>query len=191
MGIINDRRPRDWTYVVSLDKKTLPSLQQMIKQVNETHDTQIIEEFHERCEQRIKEGDPAVIKSKDLVVNTGLQSILDNALGVGTRMQFMGVGSGTTAATVSDTVLQTPSASGRIDMNASGRGWMEPVGMKMFYGAIGNEQFTTFTIREFGIFNASSGGTMLNRVMFTNNALSHVINVSHFYSSVIEFCPVT
>ena len=80
-GINSDRRPRDWGYAVVFEEKELPSLEQMIKQVNQTHNTDLIEGFNQRCEERIKEGDPAVTKSEDLVTNLGLQACISLILG--------------------------------------------------------------------------------------------------------------
>jgi hypothetical protein len=195
MGLgINDRRPRDWGYAVAFEEKELPSLEQMIKQVNQTHNTDLIEGFNQRCEERIKEGDPAVTKSEDLVTNLGLQACISLILGTSiTTWQYLGIGSGSTAATVSDTTLQTVISGGRIDMSVAGRGWREAVGMKVFLGAIGNEAAIGFSAYEVGVFNASSGGTMLNRSVFVPG-WTDVVHFANTYATiwsvVIEFCPV-
>src|SRR5215510_1317050 len=108
MGLTGDRRPRDWAYAVNFTKKELPSLQQMIRYVNETHDVQPIEDFNERCEQRLKERDAAVTKAEDLMTNPGLQALIDLGFqSTGTRFQYLEIGAGSTAATVSDTTLQS------------------------------------------------------------------------------------
>ena len=195
MGLgINDRRPRDWAYAVAFEEKELPSLEQMIKQVNESHDTKPIEDFNERCEQRLKQGDPTVTKSEDLITNLGIRGCINLILGTSiTTWQYLELGSGSTPATVLDGHLETVISGGRIDMSAAGRGWREAVGMKVFLGAIGNEAAVGFSAYEVGVFNASSAGTMLNRSVFVPG-WTDVVHFANMYATiwsvVIEFCPV-
>jgi hypothetical protein len=201
MGVIQDRRPRDWAYLAEFSQEDLPALQEMVKHINETHDVKTIELFNSNCERVLHGLDPdigtpiptGVLKTDDLTTNAGLQQCINIIIGTSsTRWQYMGLGSGgTTAPTTSQTDLVAAAAGGRIDMAASGRGWREAVGMKLFFGAIGNELAATFTYTELGVFNSSSGGTMLNRNAFPDNGLTHTINRSaSIISSVIEFCPV-
>jgi hypothetical protein len=209
MGIINeqDRRPRDWAYRAAFDRKDLPSLQEMARHISQAHDTDMIEDFNAKCEQKLNENGEttttrlnngieiqSVTKAEDLTVNGGLQQCINIILGVSsTRWQYMGLGTGgaIAPADILQTTLTTEVAGGRIDMAASGRGWREAVGMKLFFGAIGNEQAATNTLTELGVFTASSGGTMLNRNAFPNPGLPHTINRgAYIISSVIEFCPV-
>jgi hypothetical protein len=202
MGIINDRRPRDWAYLAAFNEKELPSLQQMIKQVNETHNTQIIEDFNSRCEQRIKEGDHTVTKSEDLVVNAGLQQSINLILGTSsTRWRYISFGAGTTAANVSNTSLgldASGSLSPRVDTTV--QGWNEAVGMKLFFGGVlGESIYQINSITELGIFTSLTIGTMLNRNVFANNSLTRATTTMgaftfakqvFIFSIVIEFCPV-
>ena len=56
MGLIQeqDRRPKDWGYKVAFDRKNIPSLQEMAQHIRETHDTDMIENFNAKCEQKLK-----------------------------------------------------------------------------------------------------------------------------------------
>lgn len=188
---------KDWAYLAAFKRKDLPSLYEMVAKINETHDTDLIESFNEKCEQKINCENTSlpfeqVIKSDDLVVTAGLQQNINIILGTSaTRWQYMrhGIG-GSTAATIAQTALTTEGA-GPIDM-ATFAGWREPVGMKLYFGGILGETVAVTNITEAGVFNASVAGIMLNRNCFPNNSLQRSLNTLVFIiSSVIEFCPVT
>jgi hypothetical protein len=215
MGLIQeqDRRPRDWAYKVAFDRKDLPSLQQMIKEINENHDADIIEDFNSRCEQKLNSSSSAekvelengieiqsVTKSEDLVVNGGLVQCINLILGTNsTRWRYIAVGDLTVAApTITDTALADATIVS-VDMAADNGGWREAVGMKLFFGAICSETRTIASIREMGVFNGLAGSTMLNRQVFNNNPpiriqgynlLSVIYRQVFILSSVVQFCPV-
>ena len=207
MIIQPDRRPRDWAYIAALDSKELPSLQQMIKQINETHNTDLIEDFNDRCERHIQgEKDPQFIdvsKADDLVTNDGMNHCLSMILGTtAEKWRYMSTGTGTTAPLITNTAMQNPHV-GRIDMSING--WREAVGMKLFFGAIMGESYATTVTScyEIGIFAGTSGGFILNRNVFggvSGGGLERQLQVGptiftftncvFILSSVVEFCPV-
>jgi hypothetical protein len=205
MGIIKDQRPRDWTYVATFNEKDLPSLQLMIKQINETHDGTIIEKFNQRCEQKLRGEKPEgpefeVTKSEDLVVNAGLQQCINIILGTSAvRWRYVALEEVVAPApAVTDTTMSVAELSSRLDMSING-GWREAVGMKLFFGAIAHQTYLKAFVREVGLFNSQSGATMLNHNVFNNNPLARTQGLSaagtvyknvFIISSVVEFCPV-
>lgn len=205
MGIVQDRRPRDWAYAATFDKKDLPSLQDMARYIRETHDTDMIEVFNTRCEQKLNFSTESteldngieiqsVIKTEDIVVNVGLQQCINLIIGTSSiRWGYMVSGSGPAATpSISDTALAAEH-SPRTNMNTNG--WTEPKGMKLFFGAIVGG-LSPLTITELGVNTASSGGILLNHENFGNNTLgrsstdSIVANQIFILSIVVEFCPV-
>lgn len=193
-----DRRPRDWAYQVAFDRKDLPSLQEMVKHIQDTHDTDMIESFNARCEQKLNTGAAeldsgieiqAVTKTEDLVVNAGLQQCVNIILGISsTRFRYIAIGGGGgTAATINDIGLVVESGSGRIDTLSLG--WNEAVGMKLFFGGVFGEWFVETNYSEYGVFNNASGTTMLNRNCF-NGVTRGSRAAVYILSSVVEFCPV-
>ena len=201
--ILSDGRPRDWTYLAAFHKKDLPSLEEMAKHIRETHDTDMIEDINQRFENKDKHLNNGIeilgiTKTEDVMTDPGLRSIIDNAMGIGTRMQYMATGSGPTSTpSTSDIALAAEHSPPRIDMNV--QGWREPIGMKMFYGGISGEVGPS-TVNEIGIFTTSSGGIMLNHENFGANNLVRsaasqigleVYRTNVFiFSVVVEFCPV-
>jgi hypothetical protein len=203
MGLVQDQRPRDWTYQVAFDKKDLPSLQEMARHIRETHDTDMIEDFNLKCEQKLTgANEPAVLdngleikavtKSNDLVVNGGLDHCIKIILGqVSTRWSHIGVGSGVVpAALITDTTVASESLSARI--NTAAVGWREAVGMKLFFGGVLGEDYPLTSISNIGVYNgAASGDVLLNHTVFNNNLLTRIQDHAVFiFSSVVEFCPV-
>lgn len=216
MGLINeqeqeqtqeqDRRPRDWAYRVVFDRKDLPSLQDMAKHIRDTHDTDMIESFNARCEQKLL-GETAVLdngielkavtKSGDLVVNTGLQQCINLILGISsTRWSHFGMSVGSTVPAITDTVLQTETVAYRVAL-----AWAESVGMKLFFGGISSQSddgTSPNAVDEIGVYNsASAGAVLLNRTAFRsdtlgqqNPSISTIKSAPIFVSSVIELCPI-
>jgi hypothetical protein len=102
--------------------------------------------------------------------------------------------------TIADTNVNT-SAGGPFPLALATYGWSEAKGMKLFFGCIGpqdtNAPLGTNTISDMGIFNAASGGTMLNHENFYNNRLTRTFSQDlavytsvFLFSCVVEFCPV-
>ena len=108
------------------------------------------------------------------IVTAGKNHIA-NRLGVAspdTRMSFMGIGTGSTAVAAGDTTLGTELAGSgyaRISMsNTSGANSVSVSGAVVTYSATfaANNPTNEVILREAGIFNASTAGTMLCRTVF-------------------------
>lgn len=96
----------------------------------------------------------------NLVVTAGLTYIASRMTGTSaTVMSHMAVGSGSTAAALGDTALG--SQLGRVALTSS-----TPTANSVAYVATFPAGTGTGAITEAGIFNASSGGTMLCRTVF-------------------------
>jgi len=77
-------------------------------------------------------------------------------------MSHMAIGSGTTAASVADSTLQTELT--RLALNVAGG---TPSGAAVTYSATFGAGVGTGTVSEAGILNNASGGTLLARSVFT------------------------
>jgi hypothetical protein len=203
-----DSRPRDWAYKIAFDRKDLPSLQAMVRHIRETHDTNMIEDFNLKCEQKLTTGRGElengiiikdVTKTEDLVVNVGLQQCINIILGTSTNRWAsisLGGGAGGTPPAVGHTDIDN-TGGGPYSLALATYGWAEPRGMKLFFGCIGPQDtpLPTSSVAEMGVFS-NSGSIMLNRENFINNPLSRNLmgvstyNVVFMFSCVIEFCPV-
>ena len=121
-------------------------------------------------------GPDGVVKDnrliKNLVVNSGLAQAIRQVLGdvsggaQPAKFNYVGIGEGTTAAVVSDTTLETEESGGGyarqqdVDPNFPANSQGE---VQVTFGAgVGQGPIT-----ESGIFNASTVGTMLARVVFS------------------------
>lgn len=210
MGLIpeGDRRPRDWAYMVTLDRKDLPSLQEMAQHIRETHDTDMIEDFNLKCEQKLA-GQTAILnngleiqtvtKTDDIVTNSGLQQCIKIIQGASTSrfslMAYSVVNSPYPSPAVTDTVF---AGAPIIGITMATDGWAEARGMKLFFGGISNQDSSPLTINEIGVTNnLSAGYFMLNHEIFGSNPIARVATSDTtlaktiaIISSVIEFCPV-
>lgn len=210
MGLIQDRRPRDWAYRVAFDRKDLPSLQEMARHIRETHDMDMIEDFNQKCEQKLRGGSAMldngieiqdVTKTEDLVTTLGIRQCLNIIQGTSTVRWSKILASRHSAAfspTVNDTTLNANSG-GPYTLTLSTYGWSEARGMKLFFGSIGPPDNSTGAIinnsliTEMGVSNLN--GDLLNHETFFNNAPSRagagpVFNAVFIFLCVIEFCPV-
>jgi hypothetical protein len=100
---------------------------------------------------------------KNLVVTVGkgfIASRMKDA--TATAMTHMEVGTGTTAAAVGDTALQTAVASSRVTLTSTTVTTNNVAYVATFPAGTG-----TGALTEAGIFNASSAGTMLCRTVFS------------------------
>lgn len=209
MGLISgDRRPRDWAYMATFDKKDLPSLEEMARHIRETHDTNMIEDFNLKCEQKLA-GEPGpiilnngvelktVTKTGDLALNTGLQQCINIIIGTSaTRWSHFGMSSGSTPLpAITDTALLTENIAHRVSL-----AWAESIGMRLFFGGISSQTLGSApaNIGEIGVYNGSSAGAvLLNRTLFLNNAAitsytdGIVSTAPIIISAVLAFCPVT
>jgi hypothetical protein len=95
----------------------------------------------------------------NLVVTTGKTFIAARMVGTPTAMSHMALGTGTTAAAVGDTTLQTEIA--RVSLSSSSATGAVATYVASFPAGTG-----TGAITEAGILNAGSSGTMLCRTVF-------------------------
>ena len=101
-------------------------------------------------------------KEKNLIVNAGLNAILDRLVGTSEAvMSHMALGSGTTAAAAGQTALVTQLGS-REALDSS-----TVTASSLAYVCTFEAGDATGTVTEAGIFNASSSGTMLCRSVFS------------------------
>lgn len=173
MTQINDRRPRDWAYQISFNRKDLPLLIQMTKRIHQNHDMREVEAMHRKCESilagRISDKTfsindqsitiQAVNKSVDLAVNVGMQQCINIILGTSTTrwryMQFTdGIGAGNPVS-VNDTQLEGidnyPMLPPFNPIDMSGLlGWREAVGMRLFFGGIRSQTTQTGDVSGLG-----------------------------------------
>lgn len=99
---------------------------------------------------------------RNLLVNTGLNAILDRLVGTSEAvMSHMALGSGTTAAAAGNTALVTQLGNREaIDSSTVS-------GASVSYASTFENGDATGTVTEAGIFNASTSGTMLCRSVFS------------------------
>jgi hypothetical protein len=96
---------------------------------------------------------------KNLVVTVGKEFIAGRMVGTPTAMSHMAIGSGTTAADVADTTLE--SELGRVALGSASAS-----GAVVTYTATFPPGTGTGAVTEAGTLNASSGGVMLCRTVF-------------------------
>jgi hypothetical protein len=214
MVIVQDSRPRDWAYMAAFKEKDLPSLEEMVKHIRETHDVDMIESFHKKCEQKLKlSGQTTTLdngieiqvveKTADLVVNTGLQHCINLILWTSGAFFANIIASRNNVLippTVTDTALNTVSG-GPYAFQLQTSGWSEAKGMKLFYATLVHQDAVTTSmtiLNEMGVYNGPiMTNTMLNHEVFFNNQLSRNITPDllvfanvFILSCVVEFCPV-
>jgi len=203
-----DQRPRDRAYMVAFKEKDLPSIQEMIKHIRETHDVDMIEDFNRKCVQKLAGQTvvldngieiEAVSKTDDLITNGGLQQCINLILGTSTAVFshiISSMHSAATPPTVTDTALNI-GAGGPWSFSLATYGWSESKGMKLFFGTI-VPQNTPSTINEMAVYNGSAmANVMLNHETFFNNQITRsvtpdlVVYTNVFIlSCIVEFCPV-
>lgn len=211
MGLIEDHRPRDWTYRAAFDRKDLRSLQEMVQHIRETHDTNMIDDFNLKCEQKLEGGKAEldngieiqqVSKTEDLIVNVGLQQCINIILGTSSSRWInfaAAANSGTNPPLVTNTAFDG-SVGGPWYIGMSVFGWNEAKGMKLFFGTISPQHtassFNPSIVHEIGV-TTGQPGIILNRELFFNNPLSRSLSASgqtynqvFMFSCVIEFCPM-
>lgn len=105
-------------------------------------------------------NDEVVQEVPNLVVTAGKNYVADRIKNNSTVMSHMAIGTGTAAAAAGNTALGSESA--RTQLTSSTVTDNEIVYVDTFAAGIG-----TGAITEAGIFNASSGGTMLCRTVFS------------------------
>lgn len=102
------------------------------------------------------------VNLKNLVVNTGLNYIVSRMKDTtDTAMSHMALGTGTTSAAAGNTALETAISGGRVSLTSTTVSTNTITYVASFPAGTG-----TGAVTEAGIFNASSGGTMLCRTVF-------------------------
>jgi len=102
-------------------------------------------------------------KIKNLVVTVGKTFIASRMVGVAAAvMGWMELGTGTTAAAVGDTTLQTVISASRVTLTSGTNTTNVVTYVASFPAGTG-----TGAVTEAGIFNAASAGTMLCRTVFS------------------------
>lgn len=105
-----------------------------------------------------------VVHKKNLVVNTGIAQVAGLINGTATgEFSYIAIGSGTTAPSATDTALQNELARGDATESRVTTDTTNDTAQWVY-------TFTatsSWAVSEAGVFNASSGGTMLNRVTFS------------------------
>ena len=108
-------------------------------------------------------GEIEVRRKANLIVNAGFDFIADaigKATGRPTVMSHIAVGTGTTAAAATQTALVT-------ELMRKAATYAHTAGSKVFtFEATFDPGQATGAITEAGVFNAASGGSMLDRVVF-------------------------
>ena len=117
------------------------------------------------------------------MTTVGVNFIASAFLGTATlsNMNFHDSGTGTNAESVNDTVLQTPYGGARSAgvQTSPGNGQYQSVATITYSG--------TFAISEWGIFSASSAGTLLDRFEFAAGAINVVSGNAIAATFVITF----
>lgn len=110
---------------------------------------------------------------KNLITTAGKTFIAARIVGAPTAMSHMAIGSGTTAAAIGDTALGGELA--RVAMASSTSASNVVTNAAVFGPGVG-----TGSVTEAGTLNASSAGTLLNRVVFpvVNKAASDTLQVN-------------
>jgi|TARA_B100001093_G_scaffold16219_1_gene14784 hypothetical protein len=110
---------------------------------------------------QIRLNDEVVQEVDNIVVTTGKGYVASRIKDTSaTAMSHMGIGSGSTAASASDTALGTQL--GRVALTSTNVSGAVVTYVASFAAGTG-----TGAVTEAGIFNASSGGTMLCRTVFS------------------------
>ena len=118
-------------------------------------------------------NDVVVQRTKNLVVTAGKEWVADRMNNANTVMTHMALGTGTNAAAVGDTTLQT-----EIDRNALTSTTVST--NTIAYGCTWAAGDGTGAITEAGLFDAASGGDMLARTVFSvvNKGASDSITIT-------------
>lgn len=124
-------------------------------------------------QQTTPEGETFTVEVKNLVVTVGKEFLASRAAGnTPAVMSHMAIGSGTTAAVLGDTTLQTELARVALTISASSN--------VITHSATFGEGVGTGPISEAAIFNAASGGDMMARTVFpvVNKAAGDVFSIT-------------
>ena len=115
---------------------------------------------------------------ENLIVTGGLAHIASRMIGAGQAvMSHVGVGTGTTAAAAGQTTLEAETARSLSTLSHTSTTYLDDT---VQHSATFPAGRGTGPLTEAGIFNASTGGTMLNRTVFSvvNKAASDTLTVT-------------
>jgi hypothetical protein len=118
-------------------------------------------------------------KVKNLVVTTGRGLTADVLLGVANRPSHLAVGSNNTAVALTDTTLVAEAA--RIALTSGSRS----SNVLTFYAYLPGSQGNGVDLKECGIFNSSSGGTLFARATFSSISKTSSIAVTFTWQFTI------
>lgn len=111
------------------------------------------------------DGSVDIVKNSNMIVNAGKDFVIKSIIMTGSNrpnpMGYIAVGKGTTPTTPTMTSLVTEAKRGATNWTYDGNGVTFTASTTFARGSV------TGTITEGGVFNASSGGVMFDRVLFS------------------------
>lgn len=136
----------------------------------------IVDNFQLKGKLEIKINNQVVAKVPNIVVNNGKDFVASRIKdATATVMSHMAVGTGTTTAVAANTTLETELSGSRTALTSTTVSSNDVIYVATFGPGVG-----TGAVTEAGIFNASSGGTMLCRTVFAviNKAASDSMTIT-------------
>jgi hypothetical protein len=135
-----------------------------------------------------KEVKPVATRSQDnTIVTTGrrwvLQQIASSDIVTSQSISYIAVGTGTNAPATSDTALQSETTRIAISSFITSNLTSNPPSWQAIISLATNQANTT--LGEIGLFNSSSGGTMLGRATFStiNKSTSNTLSLTYVVSN--------
>ena len=135
----------------------------------------IVDDFQLKGKLKIEINDKVVAEVPNIVVNNGKDFVASRIKdATATVMSHMAIGTGTTSAVATDTTLETELSGSRTALTSTTVSSNDIIYVATFAGV------GTGAVTEAGIFNASSGGTMLCRTVFAvvNKAAADAMTVT-------------
>jgi hypothetical protein len=136
----------------------------------------IVDNFQLKGKLEIKINNQVVAKVPNIVVNNGKDFVASRMKdATATVMSHMAIGTGTTSAVAANTTLETELSGSRTALTSTTVSSNDVIYVATFGPGVG-----TGAVTEAGIFNASSGGTMLCRTVFAviNKAASDSMTIT-------------
>lgn len=136
----------------------------------------IVDDFQLKGKLKIEINDKVVAEVPNIVVNNGKDFVASRMKdATATVMSHMAIGTGTTSAVATNTTLETELSGSRTALTSTTVSSNDIIYVATFAAGVG-----TGAVTEAGIFNASSGGTMLCRTVFAvvNKAAADAMTVT-------------
>lgn len=136
----------------------------------------IVDDFQLKGKLKIEINDKVVAEVPNIVVNNGKDFVASRIKdATATVMSHMAIGTGTTSAVATNTTLETELSGSRTALTSTTVSSNDIIYVATFAAGVG-----TGAVTEAGIFNASSGGTMLCRTVFAvvNKAAADAMTVT-------------